>query len=131
MVACFLLFSASLVIVLPNTRNAMSCTSFTRLPLNCMTIFKVHQVIVLTNKMTDKCMQLCVCVCYFNSFSDLPNCSISLAIKASEEPGFSRSMFTKALETLYPTDPFAFSPPRAYISYSLLREGRLLNVRDR
>lgn len=65
----------------------------------------------------------------FYSFTHLPNCSISLAIKASEEPAFSRSIFTKALETLCPTDPFEVSPPTAYIIRSLFREGRLANVR--
>lgn len=98
----------------------------------------------MTNKMTAKSIQLCVS--FFYSFPHLPNCSISLAINASEEPGFSRSIFTKALETLCPTDPFEVSPPTAYIirSFSqntktffskskqtlyLLREGRLPNVR--
>lgn len=68
-----------------------------------------------------------MCVSSFTAFPHLPNCSISLAINASEEPGFSRSMFTKALETLCPTDPFEVSPPTAYTSFA--SSGKLANVR--
>lgn len=43
----------------------------------------------------------------------LPKSSISLATKASQEPGFSRSIVTRDLDTVRTIDPFE-SSPRAY-----------------
>lgn len=68
LLACFILFSASLFTVLPNTRIAMSCTSFTD------TSFELHDNFqgILTNKMTDKSMQFCGCVSSFTASLTFP-----------------------------------------------------------
>jgi hypothetical protein len=116
LLACFLLFSASLFIVLANTRIAMSCTSFTDTSFVLYDHFRVSldQTQYCQYKTDWYCIHKCVYM-FFYSYTYLPNCSISLAIKASEEPGFSRSILTKDLETLCPIVPFESSPPTAYI----------------
>lgn len=51
--------------------------------------------------------------CVYDLFMYLPKSSISLATKASQEPGLSRSIVTRDLDTVRPIDPFE-SLPRAY-----------------